>query len=103
MGLAGHCLVALHLKQGPRLSNKWGPPHDSVATASIRAEDFLLYVFREEIVFGSLSGRIDLLSESSCITKTMPFAELADEVGQASAFVPPGIVQRGGDGCSVLC
>ena len=26
MGLAGHCLVALHLKQGPRLSNKWGPP-----------------------------------------------------------------------------
>jgi len=40
--------------------------YDSVASASIRAEDFLLYVFREEIVFGSLSGRIDLLSESLC-------------------------------------
>jgi hypothetical protein len=26
-GLAGHSPVALHLKQGPRLSNKWGPPH----------------------------------------------------------------------------
>ena len=26
MGLAGHRPVALHLKQGPRLSNKWGPP-----------------------------------------------------------------------------
>jgi hypothetical protein len=31
------------------------------------------------------------------------FAELANEVGQASAFVPPGIVQRGADGCSVVC
>jgi hypothetical protein len=40
--------------------------------------------------------------ESSCITTTMPFAELANEVGQASAFVPPGIVQRGADGCSIL-
>ena len=26
-GLAGHRPVALHLKQGPRLSNNWGPPH----------------------------------------------------------------------------
>ena len=77
--------------------------YDSVASASIRAEDFLLYVFREEIVFGSLSGHIDLLTESSCITQTMPFAELTNEVGQASAFVPPGIVQRGADGCSVVC
>jgi hypothetical protein len=27
MGLAGHRPGTLHLKQGPRLSNNWGPPH----------------------------------------------------------------------------
>jgi hypothetical protein len=27
MGLAGHRLVALHLKQSPRLSKERGPPH----------------------------------------------------------------------------
>ena len=26
VGLAGHRQVTLHLKQGPRLSNNWGPP-----------------------------------------------------------------------------
>ena len=26
MGLAGRRLVALHLKQSPRLSKEWGPP-----------------------------------------------------------------------------
>jgi hypothetical protein len=40
--------------------------YDSVAPASICPEDFLLDVFREEIIFESLSGRIDLLSESLC-------------------------------------
>ena len=29
MGLEGHRPVALHLKQGPRLSNNWGPPQSS--------------------------------------------------------------------------
>ena len=57
-------------------------------------------ILRAMIAGGQVSRRRS--GESSCITTTMPFAELANEVGQASAFVPPGIVQRGGDGCSIL-
>lgn len=32
----------------------------------------------------------------------MPFAELTDEFGQVSAFVSPGILQRGPDGCGIV-
>jgi hypothetical protein len=32
----------------------------------------------------------------------VPFAELTDEFGQVSAFVSPGILQRGPDGCGIV-
>lgn len=43
-----------------------GSKYDSVATTSVRVENFLLDVFREQIIFGRLSGDIDLFSESAC-------------------------------------
>ena len=47
--------------------------YDSVATTSVRVEDFLLDVFREQIIFGRLSGNIDLSSDSAyCLLEGTP-------------------------------